>query len=305
MASYSIRQSLGILGRTWPFILLRLIVVAISTMIALAFIGACSAAGYKIGGVAAESALPGAVFGAFCGFIAYCFILYALREYVFYLLKAAHIVVITNYLTKQPAPSGMAQIPYGIAIVRERLLESSAFFAIDQLVKSMISTAMSLLNGTILSGARGTLGQGVNAILNMAIGTIDELVLAYILKSNRLGAWEATEEALTYYVQNFKLMMKKATILALIMFALSALAYCAGLVAMAALIFAGNASLWSIGLSILPLIATWAFRRIILKPLALTCLMQIYFHLIENQEPDPDWRQRISRFSEKWTPNLG
>ena len=58
---------------------------------------------------------------------------------------------------------------------------------------------------------------------------------------------------------------------------------------------------WSAGGFIFALVFAWAFKAALIEPLAITCLMQVYFKAIEGQEPDPEWENRLDGLSRKFS----
>lgn len=51
---------------------------------------------------------------------------------------------------------------------------------------------------------------------------------------------------------------------------------------------------------IFALVFAWAAKAALLEPLALVCMMQAYFKVIEGQVPDPVWDQRLTQMSGKF-----
>ena len=54
------------------------------------------------------------------------------------------------------------------------------------------------------------------------------------------------------------------------------------------------------GGSVFALLFAWAFKAALLEPLAVTCMLQVYFKTTDGQVPDPQWRARLQDLSGKF-----
>jgi len=57
---------------------------------------------------------------------------------------------------------------------------------------------------------------------------------------------------------------------------------------------------WSAGGFVFALLSAWSVKAALFKPLAIACLMQVYFRTIEGQTPDPAWEARLEQMSGKF-----
>ena len=114
MLDFKTGHTLGLLARTLPFVLLRVMVyVGIAFAYALA-VGVGAGIGLlfgKIGGNGDTGA--GAGLGGLIGFVVACGILYWAREYLLYLVKAGHVAVLVRMIDGKPLPSNQGQIAFG------------------------------------------------------------------------------------------------------------------------------------------------------------------------------------------------
>jgi hypothetical protein len=104
--------------------------------------GAGAGMGYFVGSIGDD---PGAasVWGGIFGFGAASAIMYFLREYLLYLVKAGHIAVLVELMDGKDIPGGRAQIDHAQKAVRERFAQSSILFALDQIIKGVPVTDLS------------------------------------------------------------------------------------------------------------------------------------------------------------------
>jgi hypothetical protein len=113
-------------------------------------------------------------------------------------------------------------------VVKERFAEASVLFAIDQLIKGVVRAIAGLVRGILtilpIPGVQ-QLGGILSAFLKIAVGFIDEVILAYAIRTQSDNAWMSAKEALVLYGQNSKVMLKNAAWLAIIVYGLSFLVF--------------------------------------------------------------------------------
>lgn len=303
MWDFSIRQSLGLMARTAPFIILR---IAVYFGVAVAYVlvtGVGAGVGWGIGGFGDEGFRAGSTFwGGVIGFGIVGAVMYFLREYTLYLVKAGHIAVLVELLDGKPMPEGQSQIAHAQSAVRERFAQTSVLFAIDQLVKGVLRAITGLVRGIVtmlpIPGARQFVSV-IHAFLRIAIGFIDEVILAYAMRTRSTNAWESARTGLVLYGQNYKPMLKNAAWLALFVYGLSFVVFLL-MLAPAGLAVYLVPGAWSAGGMIFALLFAWSVKVALLEPFAITCMMQVYFKTIEGQTPDPAWDTKLENLSGKF-----
>jgi len=148
MWDFSIGRTLAIMARTWPFIVLRLIVYFCITIAYVLATGAGAGLGWGVGHIFADGGPEGTAFwGAVTGFGLVTGVLYLLREYILYVVKAGHIAVMVHLIDGRDVPGGQGQIAYARQIVTQRFAEANVLFVMDQLVKGVIRTITGLVGG--------------------------------------------------------------------------------------------------------------------------------------------------------------
>ena len=96
----------------------------------------------------------------------------------------------------------------------------------------------------------------------------------------------APQTALVLYAQNYKVMLKNAAWLTVIMYALAFVVFLIMLAPAAALVwFIPNA--WGAGGFVFALIFAWAVKAALLEPFAIAAMMDVYFRVIEGQDARP------------------
>jgi hypothetical protein len=303
MWDFEVGRALSLMRQTAPFIVFRMLVyfgIAVALVLAT---GTGAGLGWSIGIFGDEGFRAGSTFwGGLIGFGAVWAVVYWVREYILYIVKAGHIAVLVELLDGKTLPQGRPQIDHARAIVTERFAQASVLFAVDQLIKGVLRAITGLVRGifTVLPipGARQLVGI-VHAFLRIAIGYIDEVILAYLIRTKATNAWEGASTALVLYGQNYKPMLKNAAWLTLFVYGLSVLVFLVMLAPAAAVVYLIPGA-WSAGGLVFALVFAWSVKAALLEPFAITCMMQVYFRAIEGQTPDPEWEARLAQMSDKF-----
>ena len=153
------------------------------------------------------------VFGGLLGFLAFA------KRYCLYMIKAAHISAITEYIKTGQIPvtekgySGV--LSYGKEIVTKNFGAANIAFAADTLIAGATRQIMRWLNKaenllSFIPGASVVFGF-VNMVLSVALNYIDEAVLSFVFfyKEEKNG-FKKVCDGLVYYAQSWKGMLKSA-----------------------------------------------------------------------------------------------
>lgn len=301
MWDFKLTKIFGLMIKTIPFILFRIIIYLGVAIGYLLLTGIAASIGYGIGAMAGNQS-SGTGIGALIGFIVASAILYWLREYILYFVKAGHIAVLVELMDGGKLPIGKSQIEYGQAKVRERFVESSVLFGLDQLIKGILRA----LNRTVFTitaflpipGLQNIAGV-INKVMNLSLTYTDEVIIAQIFRTGGDYAWQIGKDALVLYGQNYKTILKNAFFLMLFTWVLAFIIFLIILAPVGAIftVFRGPVSIWGF---LLAIIFTWSIKAALLEPFALTAMMQVYFNAINGQVPDPQWDEKLSSISNKF-----
>lgn len=125
--------------KTMPYLVFRAMVYF---GIALGYVLLCgigAGIGYGVGSLGGPDGQAGGAFwGGLIGFGVGSGIMFFLREYLLYVVKAGHIAVLVELLDGRPLPDGKGQVAYGTSVVKQRFVQSSVLFALDRLLKGVI-----------------------------------------------------------------------------------------------------------------------------------------------------------------------
>ena len=303
MWDFSIGRTLGFMGQTLPFIVLRIIVYA---GIAIAFVlttGVGVGLGWGIGAFGSPDFRAGAMaWGGILGFAVTAGTLFFVREYILYIVKAGHIAVLVELIDGRGIPQGQSQINYASDIVRSHFAETNVLFGVDLLVRGVLAAILGLIQGIAsflpIPGLSNVVGL-VRAFLRVAIGLMDEVILGYLLRTRTTNPWQGAQTAVVLYAQNYKVMLKNAAWLTIIMYVLSFVVFLLMLAPAAAIVwFIPNG--WSAGGFVFAILFAWAVKAALIEPFAIAAMMDVYFRVIEGQTPDPAWDERIGQVSRKF-----
>ncbi len=304
MWDFSISKTLGIMMKTMPFILFRMIVFFGITLAYIFATGTGGAIGYGVGHVSTDPDAQGtfAVWGAVIGFGLVSVAVYWIREYVLYIVKAGHIAVMVELLQGKELPHGRGQIEHAKAVVTERFVETNVLFAVDQLVKGVIGAITGLIGGIAaflpIPGLDG-LVKFINTIIRMSLTFVDEIVLGYAIKTGSTNPWASARTGVVLYAQNGKTMVKNAIWLSIFMWIVSIAVFLLFLAPAASLLyfFPGQAGGWGF---VIAIVFAWSFKAALLEPFAIAALMDVYFRVIEGQQADPEWERKLDSASTKF-----
>jgi hypothetical protein len=298
MWDFDIGRTLGIMARTWPFIALRLIVYFAITVAYVVATGAGAGIGYGVGHISSDPGAQGgfAFWGGIFGFGLVSVVLYWMREYILYVVKAGHIAVMVHLIDGREVPGGQGQISYARQVVTERFAEANVLFVLDQLVKGVIRAITGLIGGIAaflpIPGLQG-LVSFINGVIRLSLTYVDEIILGHNIRIGSRNPFETARQGVVLYAQNGTTMVKNAIWLSAIMWILSILVFIFMLAPAGALLYwmPGPLGGWSF---VLAIILAWAVKAALLEPFAIAALMQVYFKVIEGQTPDPDWDRRLA-----------
>ncbi len=303
MWDFSIADAFGLMRRTAPFVIFRVIVYfGISAAFILAT-GTGAGIGWGVGAFGDDEFRTNTVFyGGIAGFSITAGVLFFLRDYILYIVKAGHIAVMVELMQGGTIPAGRAQIIYARDVVTQRFGQASALFALDQLIKGVVGAVTGLMQGILMflpiPGLDRIMGV-VRAYLKLAVGLVDEVILAHAIRTKSDNPWTSAQEALVLYAQNARPMLINAAWLTLIVYGLSFVVFLLMLAPAAAIVYLLPGA-WSAGGFVFAILFAWAVKAALIEPFAIACLLQVFFKVTEGQTPNPEWQAKLAAASDKF-----
>jgi len=283
-------KALGILWKTYLFVLLRLAVVILAIVVSILwFVGV-----YYL---FADWPFPGPPWLAWVfGGILWANGAKLLRNYVLYLVRAAHIAVVTRLVLHDEMPAGTTQFEFGTSIVFKNFLKVSILFAVDRLVKIVLrafNKSVFKFAGFI-PGSKG-LQKFFQKVLDYSVGFIDEAILSYSLTRPETNPWSTAKDGLVLYVQNWKTILGSGFILALINYAVVGLLTLPGVI----ISYFGIGALGHFAIAISAGIGLLV-KFTLMDPFALVSVIVNFHYAIAGQTADPVWGKKLEEVSDKF-----
>lgn len=301
MWDFEIGKIMGLMLRTLPFLVLRVLVYAGILVAYVLGIAIGGGLGYMVGSIGGGAGSGGGI-GAFIGFALVSGILYWAREYLLYMVKAAHLAVLVELLDGKPIPGGKNQLQHGSAVIRERFVESSVLFAVDRLIKVVLRafnrTVTRVTSFLPIPGLEGVTKFAL-AVVNMSLTYVDEAILAHNIRNRIDNPWAGARDGMVLYAQNYKNLIKNALWLTLVVWALTFVIFLVILapVALVVAYFPAIGGFWALVLSVL---TAWSLKAALIDPFATTAMVQSYFKATEGQQPNPEWAGKLESASGKF-----
>jgi hypothetical protein len=302
MKDFSFNQVLGLMSKTAPFLFFRFLIYFGITLAFVIASGVGAGIGFGLGMIA-DNGPAGGMWGGLAGFGLAAAVMFFIREYLLYLVKAGHIAVLVELVEGREIPGGKGQIEYARQQVQERFTTSSVLFGLDQLIKGILKA----FNRTFLSIAAivpipGTAGvmKIANTIITLSLTYLDEVILAYLMKTRADNPWASSRTALILYAQNYTRFLKNAVWLALFIWASTFVVFLVVLAPAALLVglFPGTAGPLTL---VVALVFAWGIKQAVIEPIGMTALMQVYFKVTEGQTANPEWEEKLMRVSSKFS----
>jgi hypothetical protein len=301
MSDYSTAEALNLLRRSAPFWLFR---IAVHGGIALCFPLAAAlgaAGGWALGVFGGDGFQDSAMlYGGIAAVVLTAAVLRGLRAQRLYLVEAGHMAVLVALLDEEDMPTGKAQIGRASDRVKARFGGAADLFDLDRMIKRVLPSVTGLVQGILsalpLPHLRNTTWL-LRAWLRLAVGLMDEIILAQVLRSGSATPWEAGRMALVLYAQNARDILIKAAWLAAFVWGLS-LGVFVLMLAPAGAVAAAIPGGWPAWGPVFALVFAAAVKRAVIDPYAMACLLLLYFKRTDSQTPNPDWDSKLDNVSE-------
>ncbi len=302
MKEFSLKQVLELMMKTAPFLFFRFLIYFGITLAFVIASGVGAGIGFGLGMIA-DNGPAGGMWGGLAGFGLAAAVMFFIREYMLYQVKAGHIAVLVELVEGREIPGGKGQIEYARRQVQERFTTSSVLFGLDQLIKGILKAFnqafLSIAAIVPIPGAAG-ITKIINTIITLSLTYLDEVILAYLLKNRSDNPWASSRTALVLYAQNYTRFLKNAVWLALFVWAATFVVFLVVLAPAALLagLFPGTAGPLTL---VAALVFAWGIKQAVIEPIGMTALMQVYFKVTEGQVANPEWEEKLARVSSKFS----
>lgn len=301
MIDFQIGRTFSLMRQTLPFLFFRFLIYIGITLAYVLGVGIGAGTGHIVDRIAdGDGGIT--IIGGVIGFGVVGWIAYLLREYLLYMVKAGHIAILVEAMDGRALPDGRGQIGHAQTVVRERFGQASMLFGLDQLIKGILKTfnrAFFTISAILpIPGLEGV-AKIVNKIINVSLTFLDEVILAYDLRTPDTGTWQSSQDAVILYAQNYKTFLKNAFFLAIMIWVLAFFVFLLALAPAAALVTVLPEAAGGLTV-VIALVFAWGLKQAVIEPFGMICLMQAFFRVTEGQEPDPEWQERLDQLSDKF-----
>lgn len=221
-------------------------------------------------------------------------------RYYFYMLKAAHTAVMTEFIVYGKGPQG-SQLKYGKEQVINRFKDTSIMFGIDVLVdgivKAFTRTFSNMVGILPIPGLDG-LTSILQRIALASTTYVDEAILSRAYKDREDNVWKTAHEGVVLYAQAWKPILANAAVLSLISYLeFAALLVLLGLPAVA-IGYAVPALRVALGIGVL--VTSWMIKLAVSDAFSLAATLIAYHRSTEGLEVDAEWTSKLEGVSDKF-----
>lgn len=221
-------------------------------------------------------------------------------RYYFYMLKAAHTAVMTEFIVTGKGPEG-SQIAYGKEQVMSRFQDTSLMFGVDVLVDGVVKAftrTFARLAGILPIPGLDSLMAFVQRVAVASTTYIDESILSRAYAKREQSVWKVAHDGVILYAQAWKPILANAVVLALLSFVeFLGLLVLLGLPAVA--IGAAFPAL-RVFLGIGVIIAAWMIKLAVADAFSLAATLTAYHRSTESLEPNAEWKAKLENLSPKF-----
>lgn len=293
-----LREAIGLIVKTMPFIWIRLGTYALLGLGLAVYLAVAGGVAWLLG--QALSLLGIIVFLVALGG-AWVLVQWA-KRYFFYLLQAAHIAVMTEYIVYGEAPKG-SQVQYGKQQVQERFKDTSVMFAVDQIIDGIvqgINRSFAQLTQILPIPNLENFNQIVERISTFATTYIDEAILSRAYQYREKNVWAVAQDGVILYAQAWKPVLANAAALTVINYLEMAIVLV--ILGLPAIILGALIPIAAIRtlLGVLVLVGVWMFKLAVSDAYAMAVTLLAYHRSTEGMEPNPEWQERLTGISDQF-----
>ncbi len=203
---------------TWQFILLRFVLML--TFIGLAILYFSSVFGVVLSKIGVGSIFKGLLSLGSMSTATYLYwhIYRLFSRYVFYLVKGAHIAVITDYIQNGKIPR-WGQLFQGFRMMKNRFVSISLLFVVDRILDAILKEVhkkIMKLGGSFKLPK--PLSYIISGTVNTATNYVDEAIIGYSFTRKDEDMLKSIKDGLVLYVKSWLWILPTAAILSIIVY---------------------------------------------------------------------------------------
>ncbi len=298
LSAIQVRRTLRILVRTMPILLVRLGVFGLFGLAMVVYFAVFGALAWLLAMLHPLVALL-ALLLALGGAVP---LTQLAKQYLLYMIQAAHIAVIAELLAGRELPPGSNQLQWGKDQVVARFGDINIMFVADNLVRAIVRRFSAMVTraiGFLPGGAGRNLSHVVRRVIQFATDYIDEAILARAFWEREQNMWKATKEGVILYAMVWKPLLINAVVLMLLSY-LPAVVLVALVVVPAGLLIALVSQPLAGGAVLVMLILAWVVKLAVGDAFAMISMIAAYRDATQGLEPDPAFEYQLEQASDKF-----
>ena len=228
-------------------------------------------------------------------------------QYINYLVKAAHVAVISELAVNKTMPEGVSVVKYGQEQVKKRFVAASVFYGIDSLVSGAVKQIQTMISrvGSWFGNIEAVqnIVKVINMFIGIVLGYVDEAVLARIFHKKEEGAWKGAAYGVVLYFQNWKEILKNAVgiVIFVIIFYVVGTALTYGLTYGVIIMFAEESILATLIAIIAGYLIIDAIKQSFVDSYITISVVNKYMSITYNQVPAVDLYEKAKGWSKKFS----
>jgi hypothetical protein len=231
------------------------------------------------------------------------------RRYFLYLVKGAHIAVITKLLVDGKLPDGANQIQYGRQVVQRYFKEVSVLFVLDRMVDRIVrrftNRFVRIVDWLPLGGGATKAARWAATIVNRSLSYVDQAIISYAIAREEPNVWKSARDGILLYAQAYPPILVTAVKVWLLgrafFVALLVLFGIPGIL----LLLAFNAIWFQVVVIVGVFLATSLLVRAVFEPFATAYTVLTYHHATEGLQVDPAWDEKLQSVSNDFKKLVG
>lgn len=203
---------------TWQFILIRFLLMLVFIGVAIFYFS--SVFGIVLSQIGVDNLISTLLSMGSISTATYLYwhIYKLFSKYVMYLVKGAHIGVVTNYIQTGKV-SQKSQLIQGFNMMKNKFLSVSVLFVVHALLETVLKEVHTrIMKLGDLAKLPKALTYVISGTINTSIAFIDEAILAYMFTRKNEDALKSAKDGLILYVKNWMWIIITAGILSIVVY---------------------------------------------------------------------------------------
>ncbi len=223
-------------------------------------------------------------------------------RYVFFMIKAAHIAVLSELIASGSLPKGVSQLSWGKERVEKRFGEVNAMFVVDELVSGIVrafTRTVYSLTSFLPGDTLDQLVKIVNRVIWYATTYIDEAILARSFILQNVPVWVNARDGVILYGMVWKSLLKAAIALMVLSYIPFIVGFLILSLPIGLLMSAVSSSVggWSV---IATLILAFLIKVAVGDAFAMAVMISVYYRETKDLKPNAEMAARFDVVGDKF-----